>query len=214
MKKRLFVLFFIMIVVLSVSACGKKENKDASSIAKTDAVNSNYDSILSGNESTDTIWAKQDSVLKQEFVDAAKEEGLEVAFGSDGSTTMKNENGEEYVQNADGTWVFEGEDGSVGQYGGEWPENKFTKLVPKPDFSLLAAVTDENEFTVAFSAATIEGVRDYVEKVKSSGFTENASTEDQNIAGMVIYCYSASNTEGYTVEIVFSSGTSGMTISK
>ena len=33
-------------------------------------------------------------------------------------------------------------DGNEGQVGGDWPDNEFTKLVPKPEFEFLAANTD------------------------------------------------------------------------
>ena len=50
------------------------------------------------------------------------------------------------------------------------------------------------------------------EQGKAAGFDQNITTEDQEVMGMVIYSFSASNADGYTVEIFSASGTSGITI--
>ena len=65
---------------------------------------------------------------------------------------------------------------------------------------------------MAFSDASIEQMREYAEQVKAAGFDQNITTEDQEVMGMVIYSFSASNADGYTVEIFSASGTSGITI--
>ena len=118
---------------------------------------------------------------------------MDVEFGADGSTTFKDKDGSEVVQKADGTWTVKDPDGGEGQLGGSWPDNEFTKLVPKPDFALGAAAGDSQEFSVVFMNATIEQMRGYTDKVKAAGFTVGAEVEDQELMGMVVYTYSASN---------------------
>lgn len=105
-------------------------------------------------------------------------------------------------------------DGSSAQFGGEWPENEFTKLVPKPNFDVMGASSDDGSFTVAFSGVEIEQVKAYADKVKAKGFTIDATEESQNVYGVSIYTYTAYNSDGYCVEITFANGTSGITISK
>ena len=48
---------------------------------------------------------------------------------------------------------------------------------------------------MAFSDASIEQMREYAEQVKAAGFDQNITTEDQEVMGMVIYSFSASNAE-------------------
>ena len=104
--------------------------------------------------------------------------------------------------------------GGEGQVGGNWPDNEFTKLVPKPDFELSATSGDDRMFTVAFSNATIEGIREYAEKLKDAGFTVDAEVTDSEAMGMTIYTYIASNGKGVTAELAFGLGASSLALKK
>jgi len=163
---------------------------------------------------SNTIWANQDEEIKKELVEEAKKEGAEITFGADGTTKVVGKDGTVSIQNADGSWSFQNDDGSMSQFGGDWPENEFTKLVPKPPFVLMAADTSDTEFNVLFSGAEAGAIRDYAMKVKDSGFLQNASVMDQDLQGNVVYTFTASNGKGYEVNVFFSSGTGGMTIKK
>ena len=236
--KRVFAILLALAMVFALSACGGKDAPAPSGGQGSTAANQggagpesgaptpdtqppddgdivpevDMSAILGG--ATDTVWGKQDEATKQAIIADAKNDGVDVSFGADGSMTVVDTDGSVMVQNPDGTWTYQDEDGGEAQIGGDWPDNEFTKLVPKPDFALTAASADDGGFTVAFTDATIEQMRDYAEKVKAAGFTADAQTEDQEVMGMVIYTYSASNADGYTVEIFSASGTSGMSISK
>lgn len=225
--KKIAILLLALTLALSLAACGGNENPPSGSgtgqqgeqtqggteNSGDTAPDIDFGSIMAGNGATDTVWGQQDAATRQAILDAAKEDGLDASFGADGSLTIKDpESGSTYVQKPDGTWTFQSEDGGEGQLGGNWPDNEFTKLVPKPGFTLAAANTDDMGFSVAFSDATIEQMRDYAEQVKAAGFDQNITTEDQEVMGMVIFNFSASNADGYTVEIFSASGTSGMSI--
>ena len=173
-----------------------------------------FSAIMSGKGATDTVWGKQDAATRQSIVDSAKEGGYDVSFGADGCMTITDTDGTVIVQQPDGTWVMKDADGSSAQFGGEWPENEFTKLVPKPNFDVMGASSDDGSFTVAFSGVEIEQVKAYADKVKAKGFTIDATEESQNVYGVSIYTYTAYNSDGYCVEITFANGTSGITISK
>ena len=114
----------------------------------------------------------------------------------------------------DGTVDVHLPDGTTGQYGGSWPENEFTKIIPKPDFELTAATTSDREFTVVFVGATTEQIRGYVEKLKAAGFTSDTETEDNEIFGMFIYNFSATNAAGYKVSVFSAVGLSGLSLEK
>ena len=175
-------------------------NNDPSNVGNID-----IGSITSGNGSTDTIYGQLDEASKQQIISDLAKDGYEASFGADGSMT---------IVDPDGTWVVKDEDGGEGQIGGDWPDNEFTKLIPKPDFELFAANTETDSFSVAFMSATIEQIKDYAAKVKVAGFNINEEVEDQEVMGMVIYSFTAENADGYTVEITSANGTSSLSISK
>lgn len=229
--KRLLTILLSGLLILSLAACGGGGNeqsgddpltRDDGGAQQTQGGTENsgdtapdidFGSIMAGNGGTDTVWGQQDAATRQAIIDSAKEDGLDASFGADGSLTIKDpESGETYVQKPDGTWTYQDVEGSEGQIGGNWPDNDFTKLVPKPDFTLAAANTDDMGFSVVFSDATIEQMREYAEQVKAAGFDQNITTEDQEVMGMVIYSFTASNADGYTVEVFSASGASGMNI--
>ena len=169
---------------------------------------------MSGNGSTDTVYGQLDEASKQQIISDLAKDGYKASFGADGSMTIVDPDGTTVVQKPDGTWVIKDEDGGEGQLGGDWPDNEFTKLIPKPDFELFAANTETDSFTVAFKSATVEQIKDYAAKVKAAGFNINEEVEDQEVMGMVIYSFTAENADGYTVEITSANGTSALTISK
>ena len=184
-------------------------NNDPSNVGNID-----IGSITSGNGSTDTIYGQLDEASKQQIISDLAKDGYEASFGADGSMTIVDPDGTTMVQKPDGTWVVKDEDGGEGQIGGDWPDNEFTKLIPKPDFELFAANTETDSFSVAFMSATIEQIKDYAAKVKAAGFNINEEVEDQEVMGMVIYSFTAENADGYTVEITSANGTSSLSISK
>ena len=180
----------------------------------SNAGNIDIGSIMSGNGSTDTIYGQYDEASKQQIISDLAKDGYEASFGADGSMTIVDPDGTTMVQKPDGTWVVKDADGGEGQIGGDWPDNEFTKLVPKPSFELYAAAVDGDTFSVLFTNATIEQLKAYADQVKAAGFNLNEELTDQNVMGMVIYTFSAENADGYSVEIFSASGTTGLRISK
>ena len=235
---KLFTLLLALTLVFTLAACGNGNNDDPSGSqqgtnaplnreddtlstdnqgGENSTVNPediDFAAIMAGNGATDVIWGKQDEATKQAIIADAKKDGVDVSFGTDGSMTVVDTDGTTIVQKPDGNWVVKDADGGEGQLGGDWPDNEFTKLIPKPDFELFAANTETDSFSVAFMSATIEQIRAYAAKVKAAGFNINEEVEDQEIMGMVIYSFTAENADGYSVEIFSASGSSGMRIDK
>ena len=104
--------------------------------------------------------------------------------------------------------------GTVAQFGGEWMENEFTKQVPKPNFSMMGAAVEGDSFTVVFLGTSADEIKAYVQELKSKGFTQDEEVVEEEMMGIVMYSYSASNKAGYRVEIYSTFGTAGMTITK
>jgi len=165
---------------------------------------------------SDTIYGQMTAEEKAAFIESAKLSGCTVTFNADGSTTFTYDDGAVTVQHADGTWTYSDEDGTTTtQFGGEWPDNEFTRLVPKPAFGeLLGAVTGEDSFYVSFVDTDLDQVRAYIEQVKAKGFTKNAEAVDETAFGIAVVSYTAYNAAGYKIEITSTMGVNGITISK
>ncbi len=227
--KKILILLLSLLLVFSLAACDNNEtpnnddplNRDPGTSQNGDQGNSNnsdvnidFGAIIAGNGDTSTVWGKQDDATKQAIIDEGKASGYDITFGDDGSMNVKDEDGNEYIQKPDGTWTMKFEDGGEAQFGGNWPENEFTKLVPKPSFTLMGANSDEYSFNVGFTNVTVEQIKAYVEELKGAGFTQGERTDEQEVMGMVIYRFTASHPSGYTVNINYASGSSGMSIEK
>ena len=224
--KKIAILLLAMMMVFALAACGGNDSPDPSGSGTgqqggqtqggtensgNTAPNIDFGSIMAGNGGTDTVWGQQDAATRQAILDAAKEDGYDASFGADGSLTIKDpESGETYVQKPDGTWTFQSEGGGEAQLGGNWPDNEFTKLVPKPDFEIYASSSDDDIFSAMFLSVTMEQIKAYAEKVKAAGFTIAPLEEDYT----VMFNYSASNSDGYRVSVFIAADTAGISIEK
>ncbi|MCL2301277.1 MAG: hypothetical protein FWC27_14135 [Firmicutes bacterium] len=90
------------------------------------------------------------------------------------------------------------------QFSADWPENDFTGQLPKPAFDTALTEPGEAEEYSIVCEATVEQLKEYVESLKAAGFTQDANTTDENAFSVVAYSYTASNEEGYTVEVNYS----------
>ena len=83
----------------------------------------------------------------------------------------------------------------------KWPDNHFTKQVPKLEFAINSdgVDVDEERVIVRFRDAnpTKEQIRAYWVKIKEAGFTVNVLEADDNFG----ISYQAKNAAGYTVEL-------------
>lgn len=140
-----------------------------------------------------------------------------IACGRDEQTSNKTENGElvseEDVQETgvsdenasisfsdDGIQISD-EEGVV-SLGGEWPDNEYTKCIPKPSFGTISftQVSETEGFIVQFSGATIDDTKQYIEVLRDAGYTENEELFDgSEIEGLETYEFSAQNSDGVFV---------------
>ena len=244
--KKLWTLALAALMLLSLAACGQKEEvstqpassaapstaeadddaplvreddkEDTSSssdtAAATDVSDVDFSSLASGGIGSGQILSELDEATKQAFVEQGLKDGYTVEFGADGTTTVTDQDGTVMIQNPDGSWDITDADGTIGQFGGDWPENDFTKQVPRPDFEITGCTEDENFFDVAFANVDLDAVKAYAEKLKKAGFTVDP---DELTAGEDTYAYSAENKDGYEVELFYYGGASpwaGFRISK
>ena len=234
--KKLIALLLALVMVFALAACdsgdapnnddplnrdpgtsqnGGENNNETQGGTQSGAASGDVGSMISGIGSSTALYSDMDAASKQAFIAEGARQGLDISFGADGSTTIVDTtDGTTLIQKPDGNWVFSDGQGGEGQIGGNWPDNEYTKLVPKPSFELYAAVIEGETFSVMFTNATIEQIKAYAEQVKAAGFNLNEELTDQNVMGMVIYTFSAENADGYSVEIFSASGSSGMRIDK
>jgi len=98
-------------------------------------------------------------------------------------------------------------------FSAEWPENEFTKQVPRPNFEVGIGTLTEEGYT-AICGASITDLKDYVESLKRAGFNKDADTTDTSAFGFTVYSYSANNGKGYYVDIGNTMGMSSIAITK
>lgn len=223
--KKILAFLLILIMVFSLAACGNKDDKPSGDGEKNpdnsqnggenNNGGGNTDALLAGIGSSTVIYSQMDEASKQQLVMEGKAEGIDISFGTDGSTTfVDNEDGTVVVQKPDGSWVVKDADGGEGQIGGNWPDNEYTRLVPKPSLELQATYIEGESFGATFTNATVEQIRDYVEQVKAAGFNINEVVEDREFGEMVLYSFTAENADGYIASITFANGTSSLSIGK
>ena len=234
--KKLLILMLALLLAFSLVACDSGDNPNNDDPLNRDpgtsqnggennngtqggtqggATNGDVGSMISGIGSSTALYSDMDAASKQAFIAEGARQGLDISFGADGSTTIVDTtDGTTLIQKPDGNWVFSDGQGGEGQIGGNWPDNEYTKLVPKPSFELYAAVIEDETFSVMFTNATIEQIKAYAEQVKAAGFNLNEELTDENVMGMVIYSFAAENADGYSVEVFSASGTTGLRISK
>ena len=234
--KKLIALLLALVMVFALAACdsgdapnnddplnrdpgtsqnGGENNNGTQGGTQGGATSGDVGSMISGIGSSTALYSDMDAASKQAFIAEGARQGLDISFGADGSTTIVDTtDGTTLIQKPDGNWVFSDGQGGEGQIGGNWPDNEYTKLVPKPSFELYAAVIEGETFSVMFTNATIEQIKAYAEQVKAAGFNLNEELTDENVMGMVIYSFAAENADGYSIEVFSASGTTGLRISK
>lgn len=216
--KRFILALLTLSLLLPLTSCGI--NLDLSELLESADLtvdDGKYDinHVITHFGQTDPIYGKLDDATKKGIIDSANAKGIVVIFDTDGTMTVIQEDGSKLIQKgSDGTWSTVDKDGTVGQFKGEWPDNEFTRLLPKPEFELTGAATDAESFSVVFVGAGIDNIRAYTEQVKKAGFTVDAETEDKEFLGIPLYSYKAKNADGYKIEIYTASGLSGLEVKK
>lgn len=210
--KRLTTLL-LAIMLLTLVACDSN-NTPAPQNNSGNAGNLNFSQIMAGNGSTEYVWGLQDEATKEELIAAGLENNIEITFSADGTMTMVEEDGSIIIQHPDGTWSLQSSEGEIGQVGGSWPDNEFTRLVPAPELEILAIQMDEDTFVAAFTSATMEEIKAYALELKVSGFNLNIEEVEVDDEGYIVYSYYGENSQGYGVDVIYVNigGSSGITI--
>lgn len=170
--------------------------------------------LISGDMNIGDIIDQMDPATKAKFFEEAKKDGMEITENPDGSITYKQDDGSVMTQDEDGTIHFEDADGSGGTLGGGWPDNEYTKMLPKPSFSVVYAGVSDGTFGAALSTDSMTSVKAYIEKVEEKGFTLNKDEYDETVGGIELYSFSAKNADGYRVDATYSYGMFSISLTK
>ncbi len=94
----------------------------------------------------------------------------------------------------------------------EWPDSELGRQVPKPPFE--GGFITESSENIAFTVTgvSMDAVEAYVRSLKSAGFLRNLQENEQSVAGITIYSYTASNDQGIWVNLALTAGTLTMTV--
>ena len=95
-----------------------------------------------------------------------------------------------------------------------WPDNEFTRVLPKPGISFSVIVSSKDEFVLVFTGAALDDIKAYAEQLKAAGFTIDADTTEMEVLSITVYTYKARNAGGYEVELTSSYGSGGLNVSK
>ena len=180
--KKIFVMFLALMLVLSLTAC--RTNDKGTDI--------DFDAIFEGK--SDIKLTSLSESEQQAIIDAGEASGVKVVFtGIDDDVIFTRLSDGYNAAWMSGSWSF-WSDSDIKP--AEWPDDEFTRLIPKPDFDLFTTNTYENTFTAIFKNVTLDQIKAYTESVKTAGFTVSQKL-DENTA----YRYTASNGKGYSIEL-------------
>lgn len=101
------------------------------------------------------------------------------------------------------------DDGTVSD---EWSDNALTKNVPQPPFNDQTVVFGEDSVTVKSSDTTLDGVKEYARTLAGAGFDTGAVEDEQSVAGITVYSYTAKNADGASVSMTFAAGTTTLSV--
>lgn len=174
-----------------------------------------FSDIMNGSKETYQRIMAMSPAERAALIAEGKKEGVDVTFNADGTLTFYNiEDKSTMIFNSDGSWTLKSEEGVEAQFGDDWPDNEYTRLLPKPDFGKLAVLASAEGLVVTVDGATDAQMKAYAEKVKAKGFTIDAQTTDESVMGLSVYTYIAKNAAGYTVTIACAMGNYTISVEK
>lgn len=206
--KKILALGMAIVIAASFSACGGTKDeteKDQTKAPETTAAETLsdeeiYEAIKSGELSE--VISKYSPEVKEELVNAFREEGCELTFGDDGSTTFIMADGSVAIQDASGKWTYKTADGQESVFDTDWPDNEYTQRIPAPEMIVGVSGIDGENFIAMFVDASIDDMAAYAAEIKNSGFDQNVIEERND----EVYYFSAGDNDGYLVTL-YSDGT-------
>ena len=165
--KKLFALLLVLMLALSLAACGGKDNPGPSG--------------SSGNGTADPGTQQTDP-------GDSRQEPPDMPDASIGDE-------EEPLGEVD-------DDAAIPELvAGDWPDNTFTGLIPKPSAGTAIASDTGDSYCVIEMDWSIEEAMAYAEQLQNAGFNVNVAAQDMSQAGM--YTFVADNADGAKAKILY-----------
>lgn len=97
--------------------------------------------------------------------------------------------------------------------GDKWPDNEYTKLLPKPEITVSSAsvgtFADGETFAANFASGTTrEQFKAYIEQLKASGFTVKVEVDTDSTYG------GTADKDGYHVSWIYTGGKGSIQVNK
>ena len=207
--KKLFAFVLVPVLAVTLSACGLIQLPGGNSTSNPPTTKStpsgvgkvDFDAIFAG-----TSTMKFDGLTEAEekdIIDQGKAAGVAVTFlHVTGTIAIFDRLSDHYAAIwEDGKWRFEKDYLEQREYS-EWPDIKWTKVIPKPDFKLAKAESTTYGFNAEFTDTTLDTIKAYAEQLKAAGYTIIKSEEEKDD----LYNFWASSTNGYAVLLKFYPG--------
>jgi len=113
----------------------------------------------------------------------------------------------------DGTGSDESNLSSRGDTSGDWPDNEFTRQVPKPDFAIITIVSNDSVFSAEFEIITEEQALTYAEQLIAAGFTPVRVGDSHHDKGER-YRLDTDNAAGYSLVFTWLPNTTNLMINR
>ncbi|MCL1896029.1 MAG: hypothetical protein FWG03_05725 [Clostridiales bacterium] len=127
------------------------------------------------------------------------------SYDGDGGDPYDGDGGDPY--DADGgmdDWVPVNDGQDEEYFTGEWPDNEFTRQVPKPPFPFAFGGFQDGDFCASFEDVPYADALAYGEQIQAAGFDIDLTVYDQEEGER--YSFGAENGAGYGVDFVWKSG--------
>ncbi len=162
-----------------------------------------------GNNGSSRSSLDYSSEEKAAIKAAADSEGYDVAFGTDGSMTIKEKDSKEAVTfMPDGSVKGVDENGNSFYIGvsSEWPKNDYTRMLPDPagyGIKVLESATAIDGFGATIDCS-IDQAKRYAAALKAKGFSIDVEEVDDSVPeyGVLAYSFEGENSQGYSASIV------------
>jgi hypothetical protein len=145
------------------------------------------------------------------------------SIGADGGVNPQGEDSSMVMQKGEDRTIMriDDQDKGYGQFGGKWPDDEYTRRIPKPSLPLkfVNFIKPSDKLVVMFdpqagsgldfeSDATIREMRNYVTQLKARGFTEIVTDKKRRveIVGHEYFIYEAKDPAGYMTRVWCGSG--------
>ncbi len=224
--KQLFLIFSACILALALGGCGSKEAETAKDSPSSSTQSHKEGGILTREDKTDEKAtekpAADDTAATNPVTDITDFNSLVSSANRNNLTADQiaqleadgEENGYKIQWAEDGSMILVEDNGNTVALNGDWPDNEFTKAVPRPNLPITASTTEESSFFAIFGETSKEDLKAYAEELIKAGFTQEADTQEQSFGGMDIYSYTAQNSDGLCIELVYTGTQNVLSISK